>query len=136
MASLFCETLSRYQREGKIFLHEFVVMPNHFHLLLTVPRGLTLERVMQYIKGGFSYQARKLFEISGEIWQTSFLDRRVRDSAEYSRFRTYIRQNPVRAGLVQEADEFLYSSANLAAKLDPVPQWLKPEHDEAGFVQA
>ena len=136
MASLFCETLYRYRKEGKLFLHEFVVMPDHFHLLLTVPRGMTLERVLQCVKGGFSFQARKQFGIAGEIWQTSFLDRRVRNAGEYTRFRDYIRHNPVRRGLVEEADDFSYSSANLSFTLDPVPQWLKPAPQESGCVQA
>ena len=123
MSSLFCEILFRYQTDGKILVHEFVVMPNHFHLLMTVPAGLTLERVLQYIKGGFSYQARKQFGFSGEIWQTSFMDRRVRDATEYDRFiKCYIHQNPVRAGLAEAAVEHAYSSAKLHYNVAPVPQ--------------
>ena len=57
MARLFCQTLFRYRDSGKLQLHAFVVMPNHIHLLLTVPEGLTLERVVQLIKGGFSHEA-------------------------------------------------------------------------------
>jgi putative transposase len=76
MATLFCEILSHYRDAQRFLLHEFVVMPNHFHLLLTVPAGATLERAMQCIKGGFSYQARQRLGIGGEIWQTSFFDRR------------------------------------------------------------
>jgi putative transposase len=55
MARLFIDTLFHYRREGKFLLHEFVVMPTHFHLLLT-PSGVTMERAMQFIKGGFSYR--------------------------------------------------------------------------------
>jgi putative transposase len=39
MASLFCETLLHYREQKRYLLHEFVVMPNHFHLLLTIPFG-------------------------------------------------------------------------------------------------
>lgn len=42
----------------RYLLHEFVVMPDHFHLILT-PTGITLERAMQCIKGGFSFQLNK-----------------------------------------------------------------------------
>ncbi len=136
MATLFCEMLFHYQKAGKMQVHEFVVMPNHFHLLMTIPAGMTLERAMQYIKGGFSYQARKQFGITGEIWQTSFLDRRVRDRSEYGRCRNYIHQNPVRAGLVEEAIAFVYSSASMRDDLSPLPQWLKPQGEEAAVMQA
>jgi putative transposase len=103
-------------------------MPNHIHLLLTVPEGLMLERTMQLIKGGFSYEAGKQFGMRGSIWQKSYVDRRVRDAEECARFREYIHQNPVRAALVGVAEEFGYSSANPAFKLDKLPQRLKPEN--------
>jgi len=103
MGELFCKTLFDYRDAGKVIVHAFVVMPNHIHLLISVPEGVTLERVMQLVKGGFSYQAGKQFGIRTGIWQKSFVDRRVRDAFECIRFRNYIHQNPVRAKLVERA---------------------------------
>lgn len=127
MASLFCETLFHYRDAGKFRLHAFVVMPNHVHLLLTVVEGMTLERTMQLIKGGFSYQANKLFGIRGAIWQKSFVDRRVRDSGECAGFQTYIHQNPVKAGLAAHPEEYEFCSWNSRFEMDESPQRLKPE---------
>jgi putative transposase len=124
MASLFTEVLNHYREAGRYRLHEYVVMPNHFHLLITPIPPVSLEKAVQFIKGGFSYRAKRELGMKGEIWQTSFYDRRVRDGGEYLRFRHYIHMNPVRRGLAIAPDEFPYSSANL--KLDEVPQWLKP----------
>jgi putative transposase len=124
MAKLLIEVLFQYQKQGKYRLHEFVVMPNHFHLLITPTVSVTLEKTVQFIKGGFSFRAKKELGIAGEIWQTNFYDRRVRDTNEYVRFRHYIHMNPVRRGLVPDPEEFPYSSATL--KLDEVPQGLKP----------
>jgi len=98
MAELFCQVLFRYRAAQKLQLHAFVVMPNHFHLLLTVPEGSTVERVMQLIKGGFSYDAGRLLGARFEIWQKSFVDRRIRDAGECGKCRDYIHENPVRAG--------------------------------------
>ena len=123
-AGLFVDVLLHYRSEKKFLLHEFVVMPDHFHLLIS-PLA-TLERAMQMIKGGFSYRAKRAIGLVGEIWETSFVDRRVRDDQEYERMKLYIRDNPVKAGLVSSPDEFLYSSANLRWPLDDVPQRLKP----------
>jgi len=128
MAELFCEILFRYRDAGKFQIHAFVVMPNHIHLLLTVPEGMMLERTMQLIKGGFSYEAGKQFGVRGTIWQKSYVDRRVRDAVECFRFREYIHQNPVRAGLVSAQKEFACSSASERFRLDELPQRLKPEH--------
>jgi putative transposase len=124
MAKLLVDVLSHYQSHAKYHLHEFVVMPNHFHALLTPLSPVTLEKAVQFIKGGFSHQARKELGFIREIWQTSFYDRRVPDEEEYARFRHYIHMNPVRRGLVPNPEEFPYSSATLT--LDEVPQWLKP----------
>src|SRR5216117_2141478 len=88
MAQLFIEVLQYYRRQGKYLLHEFVLMPDHFHVLITPT--ITLERALQLIKGGFSFRATKQLGFGGEIWQTSFYDRRVRDIKEYYAFREYI----------------------------------------------
>ncbi|MGO9088987.1 MAG: transposase [Candidatus Sulfotelmatobacter sp.] len=53
-ARLFLKTLYGYRRLGKFELHAFVLMPDHVHLLLTPAADVTLERVMQLVKGGYS----------------------------------------------------------------------------------
>jgi len=68
MALLFIDTILHYRRENKFLLHEFVVMPDHVHLLLT-PVGIALERAMQFVKGGFSYRVRRELRLNMEIWE-------------------------------------------------------------------
>ena len=69
MARLFLEVLLRYRQQHRYLLHEFVLMPDHFHLLITPTE--TLERALQLIKGGFSYRAKKELGFMREIWQPS-----------------------------------------------------------------
>jgi putative transposase len=123
-ARLFIETLLDYRSQCKYELHEFVVMPDHFHLLITPI--VTLEKAVQLIKGGFSFRAGKLFGIRGSIWQPSFYDRRVRDAAEYDAFERYTHWNPVKRGLAETPEEYAYSSAAGGAILHPAPERLKP----------
>ena len=125
IARLFIAILMNYRKEKKYLLHEFVVMPDHFHLILT-PTGVTLERAMQCIKGGFAFELNKNLQTKRDIWQPSFFDRRVRDSLEYARFKDYIWQNPVKRFLAKTPEAYPYSSANPKFQLDPVPQRLKP----------
>jgi putative transposase len=124
MASLFVDVLLSYRSQQKYLLHEFVVMPDHFHLLITPT--LALERALQFIKGGFSFRARRELGFSGEIWEKSFYDRRVRDWEEYCAFQRYIHLNPLRKGFATAPEEYPYSSAKSGMILDPVPQRLKP----------
>jgi putative transposase len=125
IASLFIEVMLQYRTKKKYLLHEFVVMPDHFHLLIT-PEGITLERAMQLIKGGFSFQLNKNLKTKKDIWQPSFFDRRVRESLEYQKFKDYIWQNPVKRFLAKTPEDYPYSSAHPAFQLDPAPQRLKP----------
>jgi len=53
-AELFIRTTYGYRAQGKYQLHEFAVMPDHFHVLLTVDVDMTIEKAVQFIKGGFS----------------------------------------------------------------------------------
>jgi putative transposase len=125
IARLFVEVLLSYRTKKKYLLHEFVVMPDHFHLILS-PIQITLERSMQLARGGFSFQLNKGLKVKREIWQPSFMDRRIRDSLEYQKYKDYIWQNPVKRFLARTPEEYPYSSANPSFKLDPVPQRLKP----------
>ena len=125
IAWLFIEVMMDYRTQKKYLLHEFVVMPEHLHLIIT-PTKITLERAMQCIKGGFSFQLNKNLRVKKDIWQPSFLDRRIRDSLEYQKFKDYIWQNPVKRFLARTPEEYPYSSANPCFQLDPVPQRLKP----------
>ena len=125
MARLFVETLLHYRDQKKYWLHEFVLMPDHFHLLITPTESL--ERALQLIKGGFSFRARHELGFIGEIWQSSFHDHRVRDVGEYERSRTYIHHNPVKRGLAASPDAYPYSSA-AGFVPDEVPQRAKTDH--------
>jgi REP-associated tyrosine transposase len=122
-ARLLIDTVYHY-RASAYLLHEFVIMPDHIHVLLTPVT--TLEKAVQFIKGGFSYRAKKELGSNLEIWQTGFQDRRVRDAADYDLPVNYIRQNPVRKRFCEKAAAYPYSSAHTGFELDEVPQGLKP----------
>jgi putative transposase len=114
---LFLKTLYGYRRQGRFLLHAFVLMPEHVHLLLTPATGVTLERAMQLVKGGYSRTFGLEFR-RGEVWQRGFTDHRIRDAEDLRAHRDYIHQNPVKRGLVEAAREYRYCSAFPGFKLD------------------
>ena len=63
-----CVAAKRFQ------LHDFVIMPNHVHLLLSVADEMTIEKAMQFIKGGFSFRLKRETGYAGEVWQRGFSD--------------------------------------------------------------
>ena len=130
-ANLLIDTLAHYRNQEKYLLHEFVIMPDHVHALLTPADEISLERAMQFIKGGFSFRLKS----RGPVWQASFTNHRVQDLADYEKHREYIWLNPVRARLAARAEEYRYSSAAGGFPLDPVPQGLKPRSLEEALTR-
>ena len=125
VARLFLEMLIHYRGQGCYRLHDFVLMPEHFHLLLTPAETLSVEQVVQRIKGGFSYRVKKELGFPGEVWERSFTNHRIHDLDDYAAHRHYIELNPLRRRLCSLADEYAYSSANPALVLDPLLLGLK-----------
>jgi len=122
-ARLLIDTLYHY-RGSAYLLHEFVIMPDHIHVLITPIT--TLEKAVQFIKGGFSYRAKKELCSKMEIWQRGFQDHRIRDAEDYDIHVAYIRGNPMRKHLCVAGEDYPYSSAHSGFDLDDVPQRLKP----------
>jgi putative transposase len=112
---------------GAYLLHDFVVMPDHVHVLLTPGDTTTLEKAMQLIKGGSSFNIHQLRGHAMQIWLPGFHDWTIRDSADYQAKREYIRMNPVRARLVEEPEDWPYSSASGRVRLDGVPDQFKSD---------
>jgi putative transposase len=123
-ATLLIDTLYHY-RSSAYLLHEFVVMPDHFHVLITPQTSL--EKAVQFIKGGFSHRAKKEFGSNMEVWQKGFQDHRIRDASDLASHIVYIHDDPVKAHLCERREEFPYSSAHAGFDLDAVPQGLKPQ---------
>ena len=120
---LLIDVLRLKVAEDRFQLHDFVIMPDHLHLLMTLPSDMTIEKAMQLIKGGFSYRLKREFGYQGEVWQRGFSEVRISDGRCFLQRREYIVQNPVKAGLVDNAEQYPYCYTYLAKKK---AQGLKP----------
>lgn len=111
MANLFIDVLRDYAAAKKFTMNDFVVMPDHFHLTITLNGTMTVEKALQLIKGNFSYRAKKELGFQREIWQPGFSDEQIWDRQSFLAHRKYIDENPVKAGLARTAEEYPYCSA-------------------------
>jgi putative transposase len=107
-AMLLIDVLRSNVAAGRFRLYDFVIMPDHLHLLMTLPGELSVEKAMQLIKGGFSYRLKREFGYQGEVWQRGFSEVRIFDRQSFLQRREYIVQNPVTAGLVDTAEQYPY----------------------------
>ena len=125
-ARLLLDVLYHYRLQRHYLLHALVVMPDHFHVLLTLGSEISVERAAQLIKGGFAFRAGRAFGFKSPFWQKGFSEVRIYDSEHFARVVEYIAQNPVRRGLAKAPQHYCYCSSYPGLELDEPPQRLKP----------
>jgi putative transposase len=94
--------------EHNIALGRYVIMPDHIHLFVTGPDDFGLGRRIGLLK----QVLRKNIERSSTgdpVWQRGFFDHILRSEESYAQKWNYVRDNPVRAGLVAKADDWQYA---------------------------
>jgi REP element-mobilizing transposase RayT len=87
-------------------LHAAVVMPDHVHLLLSPLRDekgwpYSLPAILKQLKGASARSVNKLLGASGPVWQEESFDHVLRSQESFEEKLEYMRQNPVRRGLVR-----------------------------------
>jgi len=95
----------------RFHLHAAVVMPEHVHLLMTPLRDaggdvFCLRDILKGIKGASARAVNQLLGSSGPVWQEESFDHVVRSHESLQQKIEYIRQNPVRRGLVKTPEEY------------------------------
>jgi len=88
-----------YHRWGKWVIHLFLLMPDHLHAVIAFPRDTQMSTTVGYWK-------RLVARRNGLAWQRNFFDHRLRPGESLQLKSDYIRQNPVRAGLVARAEDW------------------------------
>jgi putative transposase len=119
-AELLERTILDYHSQGKFLLHAFVIMPDHLHALLTPAPEVSLEKAMQFIKGGFSFRLKSKFD----VWMRSFNESQISTKEKFMSCVRYIEENPVRRGLTSTPQAYPHSSA-AHGRLDPMPLHLQ-----------
>ena len=87
---------------GEWYLWLLVVMPDHVHALISFPPESSMRRLMANTK-------HFLAKETGVVWQHGFFDPRLRREESLQDKWRYIRENPVRKGLVDAADKWPYA---------------------------
>ncbi len=92
-------------------LHAAVVMPDHVHLLLTPLRDErgwphSLPTILKQLKGASARSVNKLSGSSGPVWQEESFDHILRSQESFEKKLEYLRQNPVRRGLVRRPEDY------------------------------
>lgn len=137
---MFLEVLARAKKKFDFQLDNFVIMGNHFHLILQPLEGSTLSAIMKWILQTFAIRYNKANGLWGHFWGDRFFSRVLPNLAEFLRSFAYLDENPVRAGLARSPEEWKWGALGLRRKGAPpwlgrAPEWLCqlfPSHRKKG----
>jgi putative transposase len=106
---LFLDRVGLVVEEGGLVVHAFCLMPNHYHLLASTPRG-ELGRWMRQINGPYAQRFNRRYRRSGHLWQGRYKAILV-DRGDYLlECSRYIHLNPNRARITRPAERYRWSS--------------------------
>ena len=92
-----------------VHVGRYVIMPDHIHLFAAFePESVSLSKWMKSLKNSLSKTLR-LMNYREPHWQKGFFDRVIRSQESYEQKWFYVRENPVRAGLVHSSDDWPYA---------------------------
>jgi len=110
IAAMVVEAIAHREKRGAWHVFEYVVMPTHLHLFCEIG-GLGLKDTLEDFKRWTGHQAAKILDADGErFWQREWFDHWSRSDEEDEKIAKYIRENPVKAGLVEEWSSWPYGS--------------------------
>ena len=91
-------------------LFHYCLMTNHLHLLLRIDQGADLPKFMQFLLLGYSRWYRTHTNYTGHLWQGRYKSPRIAEESYLFECGRYIERNPLRAGVVQQAEAYPWSS--------------------------
>jgi len=99
--------LDRSTNKANAEVLAFCFMPDHLHLLVSLPAGTSMQELVRHFKQLSGFEAKRL--IGQSLWQISYFDRILRRDEDVFDVAKYIWENPVRKGLVEDWQKYPYS---------------------------
>ena len=128
----FLQILEDYHRRFGILIHAYVLMDNHYHLILGTPRG-NLLKVMHGINSGYTGYFNRKYNRKGHLFQGRYRGILVEKETYLLPLSRYIHLNPFRAGLVKKPENYEWSSYRGYLGSARTPRWLFPDWALAPF---
>ena len=106
----FQSLIKTAKRQSGFELFHYCIMPNHFHLAVMIPDVVEFSRAAKLIKSRYCFKYHKKYRTSGPIWRERYRSLLIENEGYLSVCGRYIEHNPVKAGLVEQANDWPYSS--------------------------
>jgi REP element-mobilizing transposase RayT len=110
LAKVVEDALRHFDRQ-RYTLHAWCVMPNHVHTLFTPLNIFRMSSIVRSWKSFTGHECNKVLKRTGKFWEREPFDRYIRNQRHFQNALAYIENNPVKAGLCEEAKNWRWSSA-------------------------
>jgi len=110
------EFVERAAADRGVSVHGYVVMTNHYHLIVTPHESRSLPRMMKRIGEQYTRYYNRKYERIGTLWSGRYKSIVIADELYWLTCLRYIEQNPVRANMVSTPDQYEWSSYAMHAK--------------------
>ncbi len=120
----FEELMCFYMKSYHITLHNYCLMSNHYHLLIEITEE-NLSKFMRQLNMNYAIYFNKKYKRVGHLWQGRFKSWYVTDEAYLYTLMLYIEQNPLKATIVKNLEEYPYSSYHYFLDIENIPECLK-----------
>ncbi|MEK7573541.1 MAG: transposase [Patescibacteria group bacterium] len=115
--SRYLSNIKLFKKEVPFYLYAFALMPNHIHLLIEVIDS-PISKIMQKLQTAYTMFVNKKYQRVGHVFQGRYFHLLVDKESHLLELMRYIHLNPVRAGLVDNPQNYAWSSHNSYLKLD------------------
>ena len=119
----YLEWLRDAAREYELAIHAYVLMPSHVHILATPKTNLSATRTMQSVGRRYAQMFNQKHKRTGTVWEGRFKSALIDPEMYLLLCQKYIEQNPVRSGLVQNPDDWPWSTYRHHVGAEVVP-WI------------
>ncbi|MDI9476091.1 MAG: transposase [Natronincolaceae bacterium] len=109
--SRYIKTLGEYKKEIAFELYAYCLMGNHLHLLIKEGNE-KIGNTMRRIGVSYAYWHNRQYDRNGHLFQGRFKSEPVEDDTYFLTVLRYIHQNPLKAGLVSDIEDYKWSSYN------------------------
>ncbi len=106
----YLNSLIQASEECQCAIHAYVLMTNHVHILATPSIETGVSRMMQSIGRRYVRYINKTYKRTGTLWEGRFKHSLIQDEFYYLICSRYIELNPIRAGMVECPEDYLWSS--------------------------
>jgi len=120
----FLSSLEEYHHRYGILIHSYVLMSNHYHLIMETPQG-DLLKVMHGLNSGYTGYINRKYNRSGHLFQGRYKAILVEKEAYLLELSRYVHLNPVRAGIVKEVSDYLWSSYPGFVNIQKMISWVE-----------